>query len=335
MIKIMLPKLITFVLISVSIYFGIAGVLILAGKPKKSDQIKLGMPFNELFFDYSGLPKLKGYITRDGTKLSYRHYSAKSKKAIILLHGSGWHSQYFLPLAEFISSEGLAQVYTPDLRGHGPAPIKRGDVDYIGQLEDDLADFIALIRKNNPSATLIVSGHSSGGGLAIRFAGGQYGKQANAYMLLSPFLKYNAPTIRSNAGGWAQPYTGRIIGLTMLNNVGIHWFDYLPAIAFNMPKEARDGTETLLYSHRLNTAYAPRDYKNDLGAIAQPLIVVAGTADEAFIADKFEPVISQYTAVQVKLLPGVTHMGVVVGPEIRIVVEDWLEGLAQRQPYIS
>ena len=39
-----------------------------------------------------------------------------SDKVMILLHGSGWHSQYFLPLAEFISSEGLAQVYTPDFR---------------------------------------------------------------------------------------------------------------------------------------------------------------------------------------------------------------------------
>ena len=335
MIQIILPKVITFVLISVSIYFGIAGVLMIIGKPKKSAQVQRGISFNELFFDYSGLPKLNSFKARDGTKLSYRHYPAKSDKAIILLHGSGWHSQYFLPLAEFISSEGLAQVYTPDLRGHGAAPIKRGDVDYIGQLEDDLADFIALIRKDNPSTTLIVSGHSSGGGLAIRFAGSQYGKQANAYMLLSPFLKYNAPTIRSNSGGWAQPYTGRIIGLTMLNNVGIHWFDYLPAIAFNMPKEARDGTETLLYSHRLNTAYAPRDYKKDLGAMTQPLLVVAGTADDAFIADKFEQVISQYTAVQVKLLPGVTHMGVVVGPEIRFVVKEWLEDLPQRYSYTS
>ena len=330
MIKIILPKLIPFVFISVLIYFGIAGALIIFGKPKKPDPIQHGIAFNELFFDYSGLPELNRFKARDGTKLSYRHYSAKSDKVIILLHGSGWHSQYFLPLAEFISSEGLAQVYTPDLRGHGPAPIRRGDVDYIRQLEDDLADFIVLIRKNNPGTTLIISGHSSGGALAIRFAGSQYGKQASAYILLSPFLKYNAPTIRSNSGGWARPYTGRIIGLTMLNNVGIHWFDYLPAIAFNMPQEARNGTETLLYSHRLNTAYAPRDYKKDLGAITQPLLVVAGTSDNAFIADKFEPVISQYTAVQVKLLPGVSHMGVVVGPEIRIVLKEWLEGPALR-----
>lgn len=134
----------------------------------------------------------------------------------------------------------LAQVYTPDLRGHGHAPIKRGDIDYVGQLEDDLADFIATIRKAHPHALLLMGGHSSGGGLAIRFAGSRYGKLAHGYVLLSPFLKYNAPTMRANSGGWATPYTARIIGLTMLNNVGIHWFDALPAIRFNMPEAFRE-----------------------------------------------------------------------------------------------
>ena len=115
----------------------------------------------------------------------------------------------------------------------------------------------------------------------------------------------------------------------MLNNVGIRWFNALTVIGFNMAEEARDGTETLSYSHRLNTAYAPRNYKKDLRAIRQPLFVVAGTADEAFFAEKYEPVISQYTAVQVGLLQGVTHMGVVVGTEVRPVVKEWLEGLGK------
>ena len=319
----------TFVLISAAIYFGIAAVLILMGKPKKPAQAQRGMAFNELFFNYSSLPKLQSFAARDGTKLAYRHYPAESDKIVILLHGSGWHSRYFLPLAEFISSEGLAHVYTPDLRGHGRTPKRRGDVDYIGQFEDDLADLIAIIQKDNPKAMLIVGGHSSGGGLAIRFAGSQYGQKANAYLLLAPFLKYNAPTTRPNSGGWAKPYTGRIIGLIMLNNIGIPWFNNLTVIEFNMPEEARDGTETLSYSHRLNTAYAPRDYKEDLRAITQPLLVVSGTADEAFIYCQYEPVISQYTEVQVKLLQGVTHMGMVVGTEVQPVIREWLEGLGQ------
>jgi non-heme chloroperoxidase len=320
-------KVLNFIIISVVIQFSIATVLILFGKGKAPAPDEGDLTFNELFFDYKNLPPLQTFAARDGIKLAYRHYPAQSSKVIILVHGSGWHSQYYLPLAEAISSEGIAQVYTPDLRGHGPNPERRGDVNYIDQLEDDLADLITIIRKDIPNAMLIIGGHSSGGGLVIRFAGSRYGKQTDAYVLLSPFLKYNAPTIRANSGGWAHPYTGRIAGLTILNFMGIHWFDYLTAIEFNMPKEARDGTETLSYSHRLNTAYAPRNYKKDLSAITQPLLVAAGTIDESFIANQFEPVITQYTAAQVKLLPGLTHMGVVVRPEIRSVVKEWLKGL--------
>ncbi|MFC1868254.1 alpha/beta hydrolase [Thermodesulfobacteriota bacterium] len=319
----------TFVLISAVIYFGIIAVLILTGKPKKQDPSQFDLAFDELFFDYSSLQGLKSFTARDGTQLAYRHYPSDSDKIVILLHGAGWHSRYFLPLAEFISSEGLAQVFTPDLRGHGFSPKRRGDVDYIGQLEDDLSDLIAVIRKDNPNSMLIVGGHSSGGGLAIRFAGSQYGQKARAYMFMSPFLKYNAPTTRLNSGGFAMPYTGRIIGLIMLNNAGIRWFNYLTVMKFNMPERARDGTETLSYSYRLNTAYAPQDYEKDLSAITQPLLVVAGTKDETFIYCQYEPVISQYTTVQVKLLQGVSHMGIVVCPEVRPVIKEWLESLGE------
>ena len=329
----MVSKIAIFVLISVAIYFGLSTALIIIGKPKKRLPAQESLAFNELRLDYSRLPQRQSFQARDGTRLSYRHYASQANKVVILLHGSGWHSQYFLPLALFLSSQGIAQVFTPDLRGHGPTPVRRGDIDYIDQLEDDLADFIDVIQKTHPHAKLIIGGHSSGGGLAIRFAGSQYGKHAHAYMLLAPFLKYNAPTIRTNSGGWAQPYTLRIIGLTMLNNVGIHWFDYLPAIAFNMPEEFRDGTETLVYSHRLNKAYAPRNYKTDLTNIRQPFLVVAGTADDAFIAEQFEPVISQYTRVQVKLLQDVTHMGVVVGTKVQPVIKYWIEGLDKSESF--
>jgi pimeloyl-ACP methyl ester carboxylesterase len=76
-------------------------------------------------------------------------------------------------------------------------------------------------------------------------------------------------------------------------------------------------------------AYAPRDYRKDIGAITQPLLVVAGTGDESFFAEQYQPVISRYTTVNVKLLEGVTHMGVVVGPEVRPVVKEWLESLSR------
>ena len=193
-----------------------------------------------------------------------------------------------------------------------------------------MADLIAIIQKDKPKSMLIVGGHSSGGGLAIRFAGSQYGKKAKAYLLMSPFLKYNAPTTRLNSGGFAKPYNGRIIGLVMLNNVGIRWFNYLTVMKFNMPERARDGTETLSYTYRLTMAYAPHDYEKDLSAITQPFLVVAGTEDEAMIYCQYEPVISKYTTVQVNLLQGISHMGLVVCPEVCPVVKEWLEGLGKQ-----
>lgn len=319
--------ILSFVFISALVYFGISAVLILTGGPETPDPAQRGLTFDELFFDYKGLPELKTFTARDGARLGYRRYAAESDKILILLHGAAWHSRYFLNLAQYISAGGLAEVITPDLRGHGPEPARRGDVDYMDQLEDDLSDLIGAVRKDHPASMLIVGGHSSGGGLALRFAGSPYGNSADAYLLIAPFLKYNAPTTRQYSVGFAMPYTRRIIGLVMLNWLGIHWFDGLTAMAFNMPEKARDGTETLHYSHRLTSAYAPRNYEMDLTAITQPLLVIAGTKDEAFVYCEYEPVISRYTDVEVRLLQGVTHMGAVAGPEIRPVVKEWLQSL--------
>jgi non-heme chloroperoxidase len=319
--------IVVFIILSGGIYFGIATVMIMSGKSRKAHAQRNTLAFQELFVDYQDIPPLNTFTARDGRELPYRHYPGPFNRILILLHGSGWHSQYLMPLARFISGEGLAQVYTPDLRGHGLNPERRGDVDYIGQLEDDLADFIAFVLKNDPGRRVILGGHSSGGGLAIRFAGSRYRYLVDAFMLLSPFLKYNAPTMRPNCGGWARPYIRPIIGLTMLNNVGIRWLNDRPVIDFNMPEEARDGTETLSYSYRLNASYAPRNYKKDMSAITQPLLVAVGTADDAFFADRFEPVISRFSSAEVRLLEGVSHMGVITSPAVHPAVREWIQGL--------
>ncbi|MBN1921642.1 MAG: alpha/beta fold hydrolase [Anaerolineae bacterium] len=255
----------------------------------------------------------------------YRRYPALSNTVLIMLHGSSWHSRYFMPLAQSISAANAAQVYTPDLRGHGVHPVRRGDVDYIGQYEDDLADLMAVIRKDNPGVRFVIGGHSSGGGLAIRFAGGKYGGQASAYLLLAPFLHFMAPTFRFDTD-WANPRVARLLGLIALNTIGIRHFNDLPVFSLNVPQEARDGVETLSYSYRLYVSYSPRNYRNDLRAIRQPLLLIAGTADEIFRAEQYEPLVAQCASAQVKLLDGVSHMGLVMAPELGMIVNTWMQG---------
>ena len=314
------------VIISIGIYLTISIVMILInGKSKKIDSEKGELKFDELAINYDEMPLPDSYICRDGSKLDYYHYSAETNKVLILLHGSGWHSKYFLALAKYISSENIANVYTPNLRGHGINPLKRGDISYINQLEDDIDDFIKMVKKNHPNSKVILGGHSSGGGLAIRFAGSKYNESVDAYMLLSPFLKYNAPTMRSKSGNWAYAHMPRIIGLSMLNNVGIKWFNNLSVIDFNMPEEYCDGTETLSYSFRLNTGYAPRNYKKDFAKMNQKGLIVVGANDESFIAEEFKTEVSKYKDdIEVIKVDGLTHMGIVIRDEIKPIIKEWI-----------
>lgn len=318
-----------------NILFSAGGYLIVAltlvlvdGKSKKDSLENNNLEFKELNLDYNDLPEAKSYMTRDQRDLNYRYYPSQSNKVLILLHGSGWHSRYFLPLANSISKKNFAHVYTPDLRGHGTDPDTRGDIEYIDQLEDDIHDLIQQIKKLHKDSRIIIGGHSSGGGLALRFAGSIYGREADAYLFLSPYLKYNSPTMIKNSGGWTSVHMPRIIGLSMLNNIGIRLFNKLNVIDFNMPIEYRDGSETLSYSYRLNTGYAPRNYTKDLLRIDQKLLVVVGSADEAFKAEEFLPEISKYKPdVKVSIIESVSHMGIVVGEEVIPVIRKWLSDI--------
>lgn len=325
-----------FLALAAAIYLGLTAVLILTDRPAPLTEDGDAIDLSALTaVSYEDMPPLQPYTARDGAELAYRLYpsSAPASDVLILLHGSGWHSMQFHPPASALSARGAAHVITPDLRGHGFNPQQRGDVTYIGQLEDDLADLIAVARTQFPGAKIIVGGHSSGGGLAVRFAGGAHGALADAYLLLAPFLKYNAPTTRPASGGWAVPNSRRIAGLAMLNQVGISSFNWLTVIQFAMPQAVLDGPlgagATTAYTYRLNTSLAPRsDYGRDLAAMQQPFLLVAGLADESFHAAQYEPTISQHTASgRYILLPETGHIDLLTTPDLLPVLSGWLAGL--------
>ena len=99
-------------------------------------------------------PGLIHYRARDGAQLGLRRFAPQKDQnpLVILLHGSGWHGGAYVALGEALNEQLGYEVLIPDLRGHGPDPIRRGDLDYIGQFEDDLADLIETYRgKERPA----------------------------------------------------------------------------------------------------------------------------------------------------------------------------------------
>lgn len=273
------------------------------------------------------VPALQRFEARDGTALAYRHYPSESPTALIVLHGSGTDSKYLATFAQALADAGAAAVYTPDIRGHGPSPQRRGDIDYIHQLEDDLADFIYHVKTENSAITrLVVGGHSSGGGLAIRFAGGEYGHLAAAYLLMAPYLGHDAPTVRNNSGGWAEPSVAKIIALSILNRLGVKGLNSATVLRFKLPPEYRDGSETLAYSYRLMTGFNPSNYPDDLRSINVPSLFLTGAEDEAFFADRFESTVRPHVPdAEVITVPGTSHLGLLVNEEGIEIVRQWLQ----------
>jgi len=279
--------------------------------------------------DLSGLPPITRYKARDGAALSYRLYPGGDAQVAVLVHGSAGSSTDMHRMAEALLQRGVT-VYVPDLRGHG-ANYPHGDIAYLGQLDDDMADFMKAVHPQHKNAQWTLVGFSSGGGFVLRIAGSDAGSEFDRFVFLSPFIRYNAPTVRPASPGekaspdhniWYSVSIKRIVGLSILNSFGIHHFDGLPVLAFPVPTDIEATTAS--YSFRLEENFEPRsNYKADIRAIKKPAQVFVGGKDELFLPEKFAEVFDkERNDIPVTIVPGMGHSDMITNPEAIAVVVD-------------
>jgi alpha-beta hydrolase superfamily lysophospholipase len=277
--------------------------------------------------DFSALPAVERFQARDGTWLGFRHYPSSGPatgRAAIVIHGSSGSSGGTIhALSGALAARGV-ETWAVDIRGHGTSGT-RGDIGYLGQLEDDLADLVAVVRKANPTAPLTLVGHSSGGGFALRVAGSPIQNLFERTVLLAPYLGHDAPSTRPNSGGWAKADIPRIAALATLRAIGITCCEALPVLAFAVPPNSEKNLVGT-YSDRLMRNFAVRDYdfRSDLKAARKPVTIVSGADDELMLADKYAPAVHAVApAVDVRLIDGVNHMGIVSAPgAISFIADD-------------
>jgi alpha-beta hydrolase superfamily lysophospholipase len=258
------------------------------------------------------LPTPRQLQARDGTRLQYYVYPGESNQVVILIHGSVFPGPSMHELATSLRNAGVT-VYVPDIRGHGGSG-RTGDIDYIGQLDDDLADFVTAIGPAKDGETRTLVGFSAGGGFAVRFAGGRYGELFDRYVFLSPILP-GSPAWRPGAGGWVNVSIPRIATIASLDRVGIHWFDGLAVISYAVPPE-QSAFVTSSYSFRLMANFgAGSRYETYLRNIRKPATVFVGDMDEQERADQFAPLFQRLGVdIPVTIIPSMKHADMIYAP---------------------
>ncbi|HXQ47216.1 MAG TPA: alpha/beta fold hydrolase [Caulobacteraceae bacterium] len=266
-------------------------------------------------------PPVRRYVARDRAALAYRVFasatSAEPRVVAILMHGSAGSSRNMTLVGGALASAGVP-AFAPDVRGQGLSG-RRGDVDYIGQPEDDLADFLPTVRQAYPNARLVLVGHSAGGGFVLRVAADPLGRQFSRFVLLDPYLGRAAPSDNATSG-YAQIDLPRILALTALTQIGITGFNGAPVLAFSLPPQAEAVGATRVWSYRMMMSYGPGGqmqlfgepaYRCEARAAPAPIVLIAGARDEEFHAERYaEDFKGLKEKVSVTLVPGVDHMGV-------------------------
>lgn len=285
--------------------------IVLGGPSKPIPMTAFGEQFRAV--DTSELPPLSTYEGSDGTQLGYREYPGPFQpgSSVTLVHGSSASSESMHSVAMELFNAGY-KVYALDIRGHG-ASGQRGHIDYVGQLEDDLAAFVNVVQPQGPST---FAGFSSGGGFVLRVASGDCQHLFDSYLMLSPFLGQDSPSQRLNSGGWVHVGVPRIIALSLLNAVGLRSFNSLPVTEFALDERA-GAMLTPWYDYNLAVNFRPRsDYMSDLRNVKAPSAILAGTDDEAFFAEKFEGIVREAGQNwDVWLLAKVGHISLTLDPK--------------------
>ena len=270
------------------------------------------------------------FVVRDHNKIFAYRFGKHANVTILFIHGVGSSAYAHYKTAALLHETTKAEVYAIDLRGHGQSEGKAGDVTYINQYADDIADIIKEIKGERPEQKIILAGHSMGGGITLRYAMEDHYPAVDGFLLLAPLLGHNSPafqeteqTEKVNSDGFMKIHMERIIGLTMLNEIEHHEYDSLAVLFLNRP----DHVSLRKYSFRANKSMAPEDYASGLQSVNKPMLVLMGSKDEAFSAVATKEAVLKYSGADMHIIEGATHNEITHNEQCLTFIKHWISTL--------
>lgn len=143
-------------------------------------------------------------LTRpDGVTLFFRYWKQPDPQApvLVLLHGLGAHSGWFIDMASALNERGLT-VYAVDHRGFGRSGGPRGHVVRNTVFIDDIQAFLEEVARRQPGAPRFVLGHSMGAIFAVNVAARDAASgrhQVAGVILMNPWVRDTAKVAPATA----------------------------------------------------------------------------------------------------------------------------------------
>jgi alpha-beta hydrolase superfamily lysophospholipase len=125
--------------------------------------------------------------TQDAYKIFLRSWKTDSSQVLLILHGLGGHSGWYIDMGNVLSSRSIS-IYAMEHRGFGRSGGLPGHIDDYHTYVEDIRYVVADIRKRHPGAAIYVLGHSMGGIFATYFAA-KYGGMLTGVLFLNPWIE--------------------------------------------------------------------------------------------------------------------------------------------------
>lgn len=261
----------------------------------------------------------RNFIARDGVSLAYDDFVANevaskevaAKACLIFLHGSTYNSRRYANIGKAMANKGY-QVCLLNWRGHGESGGKPGDVDYVGQLEDDLADMIAHIKSKDAASNIMIGGHSAGAVVCLRYIDSYGCDDISAVSIVSPAINGPLETVRypqaSSAWQYKLTYFRKAKAIEAapesalqhapILNMGAFWMAKLVPFLrhrtiLNFPASERMAKlegRVLGYSYNLMLSCDINGYPRAFNKINVPVFLLVGEEDEVIHSHLLETI---------------------------------------------
>lgn len=275
--------------------------------------------------DTRQLPPQRYFRVSDGGRIAYRSYGEAGAAQLVLIHGSACFGDQLSRLARHLASNGPVQVHTLDLRGHGASS---EITDCPEQFCRDIGEFIVALRGQNSQSTILLGGHSAGGGLVLNALSSHWVEGVSGGLLLAPFLGIDSKTVRPLFGSWlSHVHLRRLAGVILANLCGITRFNRVPVAKFNLDASLHDPRFAREWPFSAVFGFGPGPIEADPSAPATPpLRLIAGDRDECFRSE-FYPEEAERLApgTETVILPGLGHWDVLSNNAALDACASWLQ----------